>query len=80
MRFSLRLNNDLAVAEYIAIAQAAEASGFDQIWVSNDLFLRSAPVICRPWPTPRSASRSARGFSTPHNPPGRDCHVGGHDG
>ena len=30
MRFSLRLNNDLAVAEYVAIAQAAEASGFDQ--------------------------------------------------
>ncbi len=45
MRFSLRLNNDLAVAEYVDIAQAAEASGFDQIWVSNDLFLRSAPVI-----------------------------------
>jgi 5,10-methylenetetrahydromethanopterin reductase len=45
MRFSLRLNNDLTLAEYIAIAQAAEAVGFDQIWVSNDLFLRSAPVI-----------------------------------
>lgn len=45
MRFSLRLNNDLTVAEYVAIAQAAEAVGFDQLWVSNDLFLRSAPVI-----------------------------------
>lgn len=45
MRFSLRLNNDLAIAEYVAIAQAAEEAGFDQIWVSNDLFLRSAPVI-----------------------------------
>jgi len=45
MRFSLRLNNDLTVREYVALAQAAEAAGFDQIWVSNDLFLRSAPVI-----------------------------------
>ena len=45
MRFSLRLNNDLTLAEYVAIGQAAEAAGFDQIWVSNDLFLRSAPVI-----------------------------------
>lgn len=45
MRFSLRLNNDLTVREYVALAQAAEAVGFDQIWVSNDLFLRSAPVI-----------------------------------
>lgn len=45
MRFSLRLNNDLTVPEYVALAQAAERAGFDQFWVSNDLFLRSAPVI-----------------------------------
>lgn len=45
MKFSIRLNNDLPVAEYIALAQAAEAAGFDQFWVSNDLFLRSVPVI-----------------------------------
>ena len=45
MRFSIRLNNDLPVATYVALAQAAEAAGFDQIWVSNDLFLRSALVI-----------------------------------
>lgn len=45
MKFSLRLNNDLALPEYIALAQTAEAAGFDQIWISNDLFLRSAPVI-----------------------------------
>ncbi|MEM7344061.1 MAG: LLM class flavin-dependent oxidoreductase [Chloroflexota bacterium] len=45
MRFSLRLNNDLALPEYVALAQTAEAAGFDQFWVSNDLFLRSAPVI-----------------------------------
>jgi 5,10-methylenetetrahydromethanopterin reductase len=45
MRFSIRVNNDLTLPEYVAMAQAAEAAGFDQFWVSNDLFLRSAPVI-----------------------------------
>jgi 5,10-methylenetetrahydromethanopterin reductase len=45
MRFSLRLNNDLTIPQYEALAQAAEASGFDQFWVSHDLFLRSSSVI-----------------------------------
>lgn len=45
MKFSLRLNNDLPVSDYVAMAQAAEAAGFDQFWVSHDLFLRAAPVI-----------------------------------
>src|SRR5262245_7866775 len=45
MRFSLRLKNDLPLADYVRLARAAEAGGFDQLWVSNDLFLRSAPVI-----------------------------------
>jgi 5,10-methylenetetrahydromethanopterin reductase len=45
MRFSLRLNNDLTIQEYIALAQLAEAVGFDQLWISNDLFLRSNLVI-----------------------------------
>jgi 5,10-methylenetetrahydromethanopterin reductase len=45
MRFSLRFNNDLTLPQYITLAQAAEQAGFDQFWVSNDLFLRSAPVI-----------------------------------
>lgn len=45
MRFSLRLNNDLPLGDYAVLAQAAERAGFDQFWVSNDLFLRSAPVI-----------------------------------
>lgn len=45
MKFSLRLNNDHPTALYVRLAQAAEAGGFDQFWVSNDLFLRSAPVI-----------------------------------
>ncbi len=45
MRFSLRLNNDHRVSEYVQLAKIAEAAGFDQFWVSDDLFLRSAPVI-----------------------------------
>lgn len=45
MRFSLRLNNDLPVGDYVALARAAEAARFDQFWVSHDLFLRSAPVV-----------------------------------
>lgn len=45
MRFSLRLNNDLTLTEYVALAQRAEQLGFDQFWASHDLFLRSAPVI-----------------------------------
>ena len=55
MRFSIRLNNDLPVATYVALAQAAEAAGFDQLWVSNDLFLRSALVIL-----PHLAARTDR--------------------
>ena len=45
IKFSLRLNNDLPVKDYVRMAQAAEAAGFDQFWVSNDLFLRHAAVI-----------------------------------
>lgn len=45
MRFSLRLNNDLQIDDYVTLARAAESAGFDQFWVSHDLFLRSAPVI-----------------------------------
>jgi len=45
LRFSLRLNNDLDVAALVAIATRAEELGFDQLWVSHDLFWRSAPVL-----------------------------------
>ncbi|MFN2103502.1 MAG: LLM class flavin-dependent oxidoreductase [Candidatus Promineifilaceae bacterium] len=45
VRFSLRLNNDLSLEQYVALARAAEAVGFDQFWVSHDLFLRSSSVI-----------------------------------
>lgn len=45
LRASLRLNNDVGVDEFVEIARVAESLGFDQIWVSNDLFFRSAPVM-----------------------------------
>src|SRR5438094_904380 len=45
MRFSVRFNNDLPVADYVPLARAAEAAGFDQFWVSDDLFLRSVWII-----------------------------------
>lgn len=45
MKFSIRLNNDHPPADYIRLAQTAEAAGFDQFWVSDDLFLHSGIVI-----------------------------------
>jgi 5,10-methylenetetrahydromethanopterin reductase len=45
VRASLRLNNDVAVDELVELAVIAEELGFDQLWVSNDLFFRSAPVL-----------------------------------
>jgi len=45
MRFSLRVNNDLTIPQYVALARIAERAGFDQLWISNDLFWRSAPVL-----------------------------------
>jgi 5,10-methylenetetrahydromethanopterin reductase len=46
MRFSIRFNNDLPATAYPALAQAAEAAGFDQFWVSDDLFLRGVwPIL-----------------------------------
>ncbi len=45
LRTSLRLNNDLPVSAFVDLAIRAETAGFDQVWVSHDLFLRSAPVL-----------------------------------
>jgi len=43
--FSLRTNNDLGAAQLVDPALTAQEFGFDQLWVSNDLYLRSAPVL-----------------------------------
>jgi 5,10-methylenetetrahydromethanopterin reductase len=45
VRTSVRLNNDLDVGTFVALAAAAEEAGFDQVWISHDLFWRSAPVL-----------------------------------
>jgi 5,10-methylenetetrahydromethanopterin reductase len=45
MRFSLRLNNDTDPTTFAELAELAEQAGFDQLWVSNDLFLHAAPVL-----------------------------------
>jgi 5,10-methylenetetrahydromethanopterin reductase len=45
VRFSIRLNNDVSVDEFVSLAVAAESAGFDQVWISHDLFWRSAPVL-----------------------------------
>ena len=45
MKFSVRFNNDLPAERFVRMAALAEEAGFDQIWVSNDLFWRSAPVL-----------------------------------
>ena len=39
------MNNDLPVTTFVELATRAEEAGFDQVWVSHDLFLRSAPVL-----------------------------------
>ena len=45
VRFSLRVNNDLDLAALTGLAVAAEGAGIDQLWVSNDLMMRSAPPL-----------------------------------
>ncbi len=45
LKTSLRFNNDVPVERFARIAVLAEEVGFDQLWVSNDLFWRSAPVL-----------------------------------
>src|SRR6202521_4737412 len=45
MKFSVRFNNDLPADRFVHLAALAEEAGFDQIWVSNDLFWHSAPVL-----------------------------------
>lgn len=44
-RFSVRFNNDMPARRFARLAALAEESGFDQVWVSNDLFWQSAPVL-----------------------------------
>jgi 5,10-methylenetetrahydromethanopterin reductase len=45
LKFSVRFNNDVSPHQFVRLAALAEESGFDQIWVSNDLFFHSGSVL-----------------------------------
>jgi 5,10-methylenetetrahydromethanopterin reductase len=45
LTFSVRFNNDVTPSRFARLAALAEELGFDQVWVSNDLFFHSAPVL-----------------------------------
>jgi 5,10-methylenetetrahydromethanopterin reductase len=45
LRFSVRFNNDMPAVRFARIAALAEECGFDQVWVSNDLFWQSGSVL-----------------------------------
>ena len=42
---SIRINNDVTAGRFNRLAALCEELGFDQLWVSHDLFWRSAPVL-----------------------------------
>lgn len=67
MRFSLRLNNDVDPAAFLELAELAEVAGFDQLWVSNDLFLRSAPVLLAAAAERTSRLRLGTGIMNPYS-------------
>jgi len=67
MKFSVRVNNDLGYGELRALAEAAEDAGFDQLWVSNDLFLRSAPVLVAALATRTSRIALGIGVMNPYS-------------
>ncbi len=66
-RASLRLNNDTTVVDFVELAQTAEAVGFDQLWVSHDLFLRSAPVLLAAAATATSRLQLGTGILNPYS-------------
>jgi len=66
-RTSLRLNNDLATPTFVELAVAAEEAGFDQLWVSHDLFLRSAPVMLAAAATATSKIMLGAGVLNPYS-------------
>lgn len=57
LRTSVRFNNDLIAGQFVRMARLAEDLGFDQVWISNDLFWRSAPVLLA------AAARATRSIS-----------------
>ncbi|HXW78593.1 MAG TPA: LLM class flavin-dependent oxidoreductase, partial [Acidimicrobiales bacterium] len=67
LRTSLRVNNDFAVSALVDLAMAAEEAGFDQLWVSHDLFLRSAPVLLAAAATATQRIKLGTGVLNPYS-------------
>jgi 5,10-methylenetetrahydromethanopterin reductase len=67
LRTSLRVNNDLAATALVDLAIAAEEAGFDQLWVSHDLFLRSAPVLLAAAATATQRIKLGTGVLNPYS-------------
>jgi len=67
MTTSLRLNNDLGVQQFVDLVVTAEQVGFDQVWVSDDLFLRSAPVMVAAAAVATSRVRLGIGIMNPYS-------------
>lgn len=63
---SLRLNNDVDAASLIDLARAAERAGIDQLWVSHDLMLRSAPALLGALATATERIRLGIGIANPY--------------
>lgn len=59
LTFSVRFNNDVPPSRFARLAALAEERGFDQVWVSNDLFFHSASVLVSA--AARATSRIALG-------------------
>lgn len=64
---SIRLNNDLSPDTFADLAVVAEDAGFDQVWYSNDLFLRSAPVVLAVAAQRTSRIRLGAGIMNPYS-------------
>jgi len=67
MKTSLRLNNDVTVAEFVGLCRSAEELGFDQVWVSNDLYLRAASVMLAAAATATSRIGLGVGIMNPYS-------------
>jgi 5,10-methylenetetrahydromethanopterin reductase len=67
LRTSIRCNNDTPVGRFVELAVAAEEAGFDQVWVSHDILLRSAPVLLAAAATATSRIHLGVGILNPYS-------------
>lgn len=67
VRASLQLDNQLPVQEFVVACKHAEAAGFDQVWVSHDLFFRSGPIMVAAAAVATSRIRLGVGIMNPYS-------------